>query len=157
MTMRWAWIPLTIAAVLVVRPALCDHAYPADALRIDHLVARATPPGARTGVVFMTVDNTGNESDRLIRASTPIAGGVAMHQMTFEDGVMKMRAVPSLEVMPGGRLELRPDSYHLMLLDLKQPLKVGEKFPLALTFEHAGTVLASVWVEDMGATPAEPR
>ncbi len=59
--------------------------------------------------------------------------------------------------MPGGRLELRPDGYHLMLLDLKQPLKAGERFPMTLTFEHAGTIQISVWVEGFGATPGDPR
>lgn len=147
----WIWF------ALAPTPALCAHAYGVDPLRISHPVARATPPGAKTGAVFMTVDNASNEGDRLIRASTPIASAVAIHQMTVEDGVMKMRAVPSVEVRPGGRLELKPNGYHLMLLDLKQPLKAGEKFPLLLTFEHAGTVLASVWVEDMAALPAESR
>jgi copper(I)-binding protein len=137
--------------------ALATHEYRADALRIDHPVARATPPGAKTGAVFFTVNNTGKETDRLLRASTPIAAGVVLHQMALEGGIMKMRAVPSVEVRSGGRLELKPSGYHLMLLDLKQPLKVGEKFPLTLTFEDAGTILISVWVEDMGAVPGERR
>ena len=124
-----------------------------DALRIDHPFARATPPGAKSGAVFLTVLNGGSETDRLLRASTPIAGGVILHQMAVEDGVMKMRAVPSLTVNPGGRLELKPNGYHLMLIDLKQPLKLGERFPLTLSFERAGSVLISVPVEDMGATP----
>ncbi|HEV3241245.1 MAG TPA: copper chaperone PCu(A)C [Casimicrobiaceae bacterium] len=157
MTKRWAWITLTVAAGLVVRPALAAHEYRPDSLRIDHPFARATPPGARVGGVFLTVDNFGNTADRLVRASTPIAAGVALHQMALEGGLMKMRAVPSVEVMPGGRLELRPNGYHLMLLDLKQPLKAGERFPLSLTFEHAGTILISVWVEDLGAASGETR
>ena len=131
--------------------ALGAHEYRADQLRIDHPFARATPPGARTGAVFFTVDNASKEADRLLRASTPIAAGIVLHQMALEDGVMKMRAVPSVEVRAGGRLELKPNGYHLMLLDLKQPLKVGEKFPLTLAFEDVGTVLISVWVEEMGA------
>ena len=156
--MRWCVnLSCLIWFALAPSPALCAPASDVDALRIDHVFARATPPGARTGAVFMTVDNASNRGDRLIRASTPIAAGVAFHQMTLEDGVMKMRAVPSVDVLPGGRLELKPNGYHLMLLDLKQPLKVGDRFPLTLTFEHAGTVLASVSVEDMGAMPAEQR
>jgi copper(I)-binding protein len=137
--------------------ALGAHEYRTDSLRIDHPFARATPPGARTGVVFFIVANAGNVTDRLLRASTPIAAGVVLHQTTFEDGVMKMRAVPSVEVRPGGRLELKPNGYHLMLLDLKQPLKLGEKFPLTLTFQRGGAILLSVLVEDMGATPGERR
>ena len=77
--------------------------------------------------------------------------------MALDGGMMKMRAVPSLEIRSGGRLELKPNGYHLMLLDLKQPLKVGEKFPLTLTFKRGGGVLILVVVEDMGAVPGERR
>ena len=149
---------LLFCCALAVSPtALCAHEYRTDSLRIDHPLARATPPGARTGAVFFTVSNAGNQTDRLLRASTPIAAGVVLHQMAFDGGVMKMRAVPSVEVRPGGRLELKPNGYHLMLLDLKQPLKIGEKFPLTLTFERGGAILISVLVEDMGAMPGERR
>lgn len=147
-----------IALVLVLPcPALCADASMVDALRVDHPFARATPPGAKTGAVFFTVYNTRNEGDRLVRASTPIASGAVIHQMVTEGGVMKMRAVPSVEVRPGGRLELTPNGYHLMLVDLKQPLKAGEKFPLTLTFLHAGSILVSVSVEEMAALPGEPQ
>ena len=144
-------------ALAMSSAALCADSYPTDSLRIDHPFARATPPGAKTGGVFVTIDNASNQSDRLLRASTPIAAGVVLHQMVVDGGVMKMRAVPSLEINPGGRLELKPNGYHLMLLDLKQPLKVGEKFPLTLTFERGGALLISVVVEDVGAMPAERR
>jgi len=149
---------LVLCFVLAASPAaLGADENRADTVRIDHPFARATPPGARSGAVFLIILNGGSETDRLLRASTPIAGGVILHQMAMEDGVMKMRAVPSLSVIPGGRLELKPNGYHLMLLDLKQPLKVGEKFPLTLSFERAGSVLITVPVEEMGATPATRR
>ena len=131
--------------------AWCAHVYRTDALRIDHPSARTTPPGAKTGAVYLTIDNAGDRTDRLLRASTPIAAGVVLHQMVQDGGVMRMRAVPSVEIIPGGRLELRPNGYHLMLIDLRQPLKAGDKFPLTLTFEHAGSVLVQVWVEDLSA------
>jgi len=70
---------------------------------------------------------------------------------------MKMRAIPSVEIGPGGRLELKPDGYHLMLVELKQPLRAGETFPLMLTFERAGTIRTMVTVEPMGAAPPRSR
>ena len=150
--------PLLFCCAVALAPAAqATHEYRTDTLRIDHPFARATPPGGRTGAVFMTIDNFGGETDRLLRASTPIAAGVVMHQMLIEGTMMKMRAVPSLEVIPGGRLELKPSGYHLMLIDLKQPLRVGEKFPLTLTFERAGTIQLSIPVEEMGAMPPERR
>ena len=65
--------------------------------------------------------------------------------------------MPSLELRPGARIELQPGGYHLMLLDLKHPLKAGEKFPMMLTFERGGTVTVPVQVEALGATPAERK
>jgi len=150
------WLLLGACVIGAAWPSVAAPAeYRADALVIDHAFARATPPGARTGAVYLTVDNTGNDTDRLLRASSPIAAGVVLHQMAMEDGMMKMRAIPSVEIRPGARLELAPDGYHLMLMDLKQPLKVGEQFPLMLTFERAGTIRTMVVVEEMGAT--QPR
>jgi periplasmic copper chaperone A len=147
------WLLLGACAMGVVWPLVAaPEEYRADTLVVDRAFARATPPGARTGAVYFTVDNAGNSADRLLRASTPVAAGVVLHQMAMEDGVMKMRAIPSVEIRPGARLELAPDGYHLMLIDLKQPLKVGEQFPLMLTFERAGTIRTMVVVEEMAAT-----
>jgi copper(I)-binding protein len=158
--MKWrsAWISCTFAAALALLPSAgFAQEYRLEALRIYRVMARATPPGAKTGVVFFIVDNASNAADRLVRASTSVAAGVALHQMVIDEGVMKMRAVPSIEIRPGGRLELQPGGYHLMLLDLKQPLNAGESFPMTLTFAHGGTVTVSVRVEEMGAMPGERR
>ncbi|HTP48519.1 MAG TPA: copper chaperone PCu(A)C [Casimicrobiaceae bacterium] len=151
-------VMLGVCAMLAALPTgTLAQDYRFGGLRITAPVARATPPGAKTGAIYLTIDNGSNDIERLLRVSSPIAGGVAMHQMAFEDGLMKMRAIPSIEINPGGRLELKPDGYHLMLIDLKQPLKVGEKFPLMLTFERGGTIRVVVTVEEMGATPAKSR
>jgi copper(I)-binding protein len=80
-----------------------------------------------------------------------MAGVAELHEMSVEAGVMRMRDVAALEVRPGEKLQLKPDGYHVMLSELKQPLKVGDKFPLTLTFQNAGAVEVSVWVEGMGA------
>ena len=131
--------------------AASAHEYALKSLKIDHPFARATPPGAKTGAVFVTVENTGSQSDRLISVSSPVAGVADLHEMKVDAGVMRMRGVAALEVKPGETLELKPGGYHVMLSELRKPLKVGDKFPLTLKFENAGTVEVSVWVEEMGA------
>jgi copper(I)-binding protein len=131
--------------------AASAHDYAFASLKIDHPFARATPPGAKTGGVFITVENTGTQSDRLLSVSTPMAGVAELHQMSVDAGVMRMRGVAALEVRPGEKLQLRPGGYHVMLSELRQPLKVGDKFPLTLKFQNAGAVEVSVWVEEMGA------
>jgi len=153
---------IAIPIVMLAPPALAvDAAAPAEnrfgTLKIDQPIARATPPGARTGAVYFTILNAGNRTERLLRASTPIAAGVVLHQMAQSGGVMTMRAVPSLEIGPGLRLELGPSGYHLMLIELKQPLRAGERFPLILTFERLGTVTTTVSVEEMGAMSGSHR
>ncbi|HVR93147.1 MAG TPA: copper chaperone PCu(A)C [Casimicrobiaceae bacterium] len=130
------------------------HDYALKSLKIDHPFARATPPGAKVAGVFVTVENTGTQPDRLLSVSTPIAGVAELHQMSVDAGVMRMRGVAALEVRPGEKLQLKPGGYHVMLSELRRPLKVGDKFPLTLTFQNAGTIDVSVWVEEMGASAA---
>jgi copper(I)-binding protein len=146
----WIAIPLALAggAPLAMGPVQ-DFKY--GTLTIEQPVARATPPGAKTGLVFFSIDNASKASERLLRASTPVAAGVVLHQMAQSGGMMTMRAVPSLEIGPGMKLELGPGAYHLMLIDLKQPLRAGERFPLTLTFQRIGTVTTMVTVEELGA------
>jgi copper(I)-binding protein len=148
--------------VAIVQGVLAFVAAPADAhdyrlksLRIDHPFARATPPGATSGGVFLTVENTGIVPDRLLGVSSPVARAVELHDMTLRDGVMQMRAVSTVEVKPGDKLELKPGGYHAMLSDLTKPLKAGDRFPVTLTFQHAGAIEVSVRVEPMGAKPTQ--
>ncbi len=156
--MRWmsALFAVVVTAALAAGPD-APQEYRFDPLRIEQPVARATPPGATTGIVFFTIENASKDSERLLRASTPVAAGVVLHQMAQSGGMMRMRAVPSLEIGPWARLELGPGGYHLMLIDLKQPLRAGERFPLTLTFERIGTVTTMVTVEEMGAVPGKRR
>jgi copper(I)-binding protein len=131
--------------------ATSAHDYALKALKIDHPFARATPPGAKSGGVFVTIENIGSQPDRLLSVSSPVAGVAELHQMSVDAGIMRMRGVAALEVRPGERLQLKPGGYHVMLSELRQPLKVGDKFPLTLKFQNAGAVEVSVWVEAMGA------
>jgi copper(I)-binding protein len=130
------------------------HDYKLRSLTIDHPFSRATPPGAKSGGAFFVVQNAGTMPDRLVRATSPVAGAVELHQMAVDGGVMKMRAAPALDIGAGDKLELKPGGYHVMLVDLKRPLKAGDTFPLTLTFEGAGTIEVSVEVESMGAMPS---
>ena len=150
-----ALLALSATLALAANPAPTEYRF--GTLRIDQPIARATPPGAKTAAVYFTIENDGNRTERLLRASSPIAAGVALHQMAQSGGMMTMRAVPSLEIFPGARVELGPGAYHLMLVELKQPLRTGERFPLVLTFERLGTVTTTVTVEDMAATPSGRR
>ena len=150
---------LAIAAVAAIAAASIAwaHEYRLRSLHIDHPFARATPPGARSGGVFLSVENNGDRADRLLSVSTPVAGTAELHQMVMDAGVMRMRAVAGLDVKPGDRLVLQPGGYHVMLADLKRPLQAGDSFPLTLGFEKAGSIEVSVVVESMGAGAMHPH
>jgi periplasmic copper chaperone A len=127
------------------------HDYDLKTLHIDHPFTRATPPGGQVAGAFMSIENRGKDADRLISVTSPVAGLAQIHEMAMEGGLMKMRAVPGIELKPGSTVQLRPGGYHVMLEALKQPLKQGDEFPLTLTFEKAGSIEIKVAVEAMGA------
>jgi copper(I)-binding protein len=113
---------------------------------------RATPGGAKTGGGFLTIENKGSAPDRLIGASADGAGKIEVHEMAMNDGVMKMRPVEGgLTIDPGKTVKLAPGGYHLMMMDLKAPLKQGDKLPLTLQFEKAGKVAVTLDVQGVGA------
>jgi copper(I)-binding protein len=144
-------------AVVVAVGNVMAHDYQLQTLHIEHPFARATPPGARSGGVFLSVENNGVRTDRLLRVSTPVAGTAELHQMVVDAGVMRMRAVAGLDVKPGDRLVLQPGGYHVMLTDLKRPLQAGDSFPLTLAFEKAGSIEVNVVVESMAAGGMQPH
>src|SRR5262249_6681395 len=125
-------------------------------LVITQAWTRATPGGAKTGGGFLTIENKGNAPDKLISASADVASKVEVHQMAMSDGVMKMRPVEGgLAIDPGKTVKLSPGGYHLMMMDLKNPLKQGEKLPVTLQFEKAGKVTVTLDVEGVGAKGPE--
>ncbi|HEX9184089.1 MAG TPA: copper chaperone PCu(A)C [Burkholderiales bacterium] len=111
---------------------------------------RATPPGARTGAGFMQLKNAG-AADRVVGASSPVAGRVEMHTTVREGDVMKMREVKGFDVPAKGSFELKPGGAHLMLMELKRPIKKGERVPLTLKLEKGGELTFELVAEEAGA------
>lgn len=127
------------------------HDFRAGDLRVVHPWARPTPPAAKTGGAYFTLQNKGTQPDRLVSASSPAAKRVELHTMAMEGTVMRMREVKSIAIAAGETVALRPgEGYHLMLVDLAKPLERGARVPLKLTFEKAGSVDVVVHVEQRG-------
>ena len=121
-------------------------------LVITQAWSRATPAGAKVAGGYLTIENKGTSPDRLISGSGDFAGKVEIHEMAMNNGVMTMRPLDKgLEIEPGKTVKLAPGGYHLMLMDLKQPFKQGDKVPLVLQFEKAGKVTLSLDVQGVGA------
>jgi len=94
---------------------------------------RATVPQQKATGAFMSI--TSIKGGRLVEAKSPVAGVVEIHEMKMENNVMKMRAVAGIELPPGKAVALAPSGYHVMLMDLKQPMQVGAAVPITLVVE----------------------
>ncbi len=142
---------LAFTAIISTAPVRAEDVKAGD-LVIKQAWSRATPGGAKVGGGYLTIENKGTTSDRLIGGSADVAGKVQVHEMSMNNGVMTMRPVEGgLLIEPGKTVKLTPGGYHLMLLDLKGPLKQGEKLPVTLEFERAGKVSVMFDVAGIGA------
>ena len=141
---------MQLAAIVSLAIALAACG-PKPDIRVENAWARRAPmieQKQQSGVnletgnsaVYATILNNGHAADLLVAAASDAAGAVELHETYEMSGMMMMRSVPNFAVPPGGKLEMKPGGYHLMLLRLKRELKPGEKVGVSLTFEKAGTV-----------------
>ena len=145
---------LLAAAFALVISSASAHEFKVGSIEIKHPWARATPKGSEVAGGYMKLINTGSESDRLIGGSTTAAGKFEIHEMSMDGGVMKMRLLPNgIEIKPGQTVELKPASYHLMFVGLKEPFEKGKRVKGTLRFEKGGTVDVEYAVEAVGGTP----
>ena len=115
--------------------------YDIGSIHITEPWARATPKGASSGAAYMTIRNNGTTPDRVSCVSSDASAQCQIHTITMENGVMKMRPVEGgLEIKPGETVMLKPSSFHIMLVNLKQPLQQGKMVKATLKFENAGTI-----------------
>ena len=141
---------VTFAVMFLTGPAVAQEVT-SQGVTVAHPWARATPEGAQVGVAFMEIKTAAGTTDRLVSASSPIAGRVEVHTHIMEGDVMKMRRLDSLELKSGESHVLKPAGEHMMLLDLKQPLKEGDLVKMTLVFEKAGPMEVEGTVEPAGA------
>src|ERR1700761_3725995 len=144
-------IGMVLLGCLAAAPARGEDVKAGD-LVISQAWSRATPGGAKIGAGYLTIENKGNAADRLVAISGDVAGKIEVHEMAMNNGVMTMRPLEQgLTVDPGKTVTLAPGGYHLMMTDLKQPMKLGDKVPLTLVFEKAGKVAVTLDVQGVGA------
>jgi copper(I)-binding protein len=98
---------------------------------------KAMPPGQTRAAVYLRLENTQPRERMIQLVSTPIAGTAEVHRHFYEDGMMKMRAVPHARIAAGSVMAFEPGGYHIMLMDVAEAPKVGSRFPLTLEFDGA--------------------
>ena len=107
--------------------------------------ARSSVQGQKATGAFMKL--IAKEDVRLVAAFSPAAGVVEVHEMSMDNGVMKMRALPKLDLPAGKAVALKPGGYHIMLMDLKKPMLKGETIPLTLKIEGKDKKVSSIEVK----------
>ncbi len=101
---------------------------------------REVPPVSTMSAAFMRIKNTGDEEDYLIGVRTEVSRKAEIHTTLMEDGMMRMRRLERVRVPAGGSVEFKPMGKHIMLIDLKKPLRAGDRVRLTLIFEKSGEV-----------------
>jgi copper(I)-binding protein len=129
-TMRLNVLILSTVAALAAQPALSATISVTDAW------ARATMPGQPVSGAYMNIQ--ADADARLISVSSSLIPQVEVHEMKMDGDVMRMRKVKAIDLPKGKTVSLRPGGYHIMLMNLKQPIAVGEIVPLALVIESGG-------------------
>jgi len=140
-----AWL---LAAALVAGSAAAAPPVVEDAW------ARATPPAAKTGAVYLAL--TADTDDRLVGAASPAAREVQIHTHVAEGGMSRMVQLPELALPRGSRVQLEPGGLHLMLIDLARPLVAGESIEVTLNLASGDRVELAVPVLDARAAGPRP-
>lgn len=125
------FISLFTAALLLVSSQLF-----AAPLTVENIYIRATPPHSKNSAAFMVIKNSDKKEIKLIAADSNIADRVELHEHVMDNGLMKMRQVKDIIIKPESSVKLQPGGYHVMFLNLKQPLKEGESVKLSLSFDN---------------------
>ncbi|WP_301101012.1 copper chaperone PCu(A)C [Propionivibrio sp.] len=126
-----------------------------SALQVNDPYVRLAPPSAPASAAFMVISNSGSADRKLIKAESPAAKTVELHSHISENGVMKMRQVPGIDIKANARAELKPGSYHIMLIDMKQALKEGEVIPITLSFDDGSKMQINAPVRKQTTMPAD--
>ena len=116
--------------------AASASAFAQSSVEIKDPWVRATVAQQKATGAFMQL--TAKADSKLVEVKSPVAGVVEIHEMAMDGNVMRMRAVPALDLPAGKAVELKPGGYHVMLMDLKKPLAAGETVPISLVIEAAG-------------------
>ena len=134
--------------------ALMTLAHPAHAqVDVEAAWARPTVAGQTGTGAFMRLKS--KDGARVLGASSAVAGVVEIHEMAMSGNVMRMRPLPSLDLPAGSTVELKPGGNHIMLMDLKRPLTVGEKIKIELRLQGADGKLVTQPV-DFEVRPRAP-
>jgi copper(I)-binding protein len=126
----------------------------ADHVTVQDPYVRLAPPNAPATGAFMVIKNNGDKDVKVLKADNPASKVTELHTHLNEGGVMKMRPVPAIEIKAKGEAVLKPGGLHVMLIDLKAPMKEGDVVPITLTFDDGSSKKVDAKVVKPTAAPA---
>lgn len=121
-----------LAAVLLATASLQARSQSAAPV-ITHAWVKTTVPGGSVSAAYLSIKSA--KPLKLVKAETPVAGIVEIHNMSMKDGVMEMKAVDTVDIPANKTVDLKPGGLHVMLMKVAKPIRPGDKVPLVLTFE----------------------
>lgn len=127
----------TLALLIVSSTALAKN--PIEDIKVTDAWVRATHPGQQTGAAYLTIKS--EKAATLIKVETPAAKHAEIHSMEMKEGIMIMREMESLTLPENQDVLLAPGGNHIMLMNLKQPIKAGEKVPLKLSIKRGSETI----------------
>lgn len=119
-----------------------------DAIKISNAWVRMMPPSERTSAAYMEIENKTDQAIVLESASSEGVDVIEMHQMSHENGMMKMGMVHDLIVPAKGKFLFDEHRYHLMLINIKESLKKGAIIPMVLHFKGGLNVTVNAVVQE---------
>ena len=136
-----------LAATAILTVTACSTSAADSNMTVKDAWARPAAAGADTAVYF-TIINGKTVPDVLVGVSTDAAQSASLHQTTTDaSGMTGMEMIPQVTIPAGGTVQFAPGGYHVMLVGLKQELKVGDQVKVTLTFEQAGVVQVTALVK----------
>jgi len=142
---------LTIIGVVlmlaVVMAACGGSSGGGSGLTVSDAWVRAPAIADQPGAAYLVIQNNG-AADKLLSVTSDVAQTIELHESMMSGNMMSMSPVPNIEVPANGKAELKPGGFHMMLMGLTRPLKVGDKVQLTLNFEKAGKIPVTADVRD---------
>lgn len=111
----------------------------ADNVTVGDPYVRLVPPGQNVTGAFVVFKNGDDADHKVVKAASPASKVAELHTHVNEGGMMKMRQVKDIEIKAKGETSLQPGGLHIMLIDLKKPLKEGENVAITVTFEDGSS------------------
>jgi copper(I)-binding protein len=143
-----------LAALAACLPIAAPAAGVADQVSVVDPYVRQVPPGAMATAAYMVIRNAGSKDAKIVKAENTASKVTELHTHLHEDGMMKMRKVPAIEIKAGSQTVLEPSGLHVMMIDLKGPMKEGDKVAITLGFDDGSSKKIEAPVRKPAPMPA---